>query len=65
MPELLRILTGAGPWVAVFAAFVLVAFVVFTGVALWVALFAKDTVRAERAREIFKDLLGVLGKGSR
>lgn len=65
MPELLRILTDAGPWVAVFAAFVILVFVVFTGAALWVALFSDDQARAERAREILKDLLGLLGKGSR
>jgi len=65
VPVLLHILGAAGPWVGVFAAIVIGAFVVFVGMTLSVALFHKNQNRAEHAREILKDLLGLFSKASR
>ncbi|MER7674679.1 hypothetical protein ABTY61_40335 [Kitasatospora sp. NPDC096128] len=61
----LRALEAAGSWGAVFAAVVMGVFLVFIGTAMAIALFHRDPIRAERAREIFKDLLGLFRRGNR
>ena len=65
MSAVLHLLWGVAPWFSIFVASVVSVFVVFIGVSMSVALLYDDKVRADRAFEIFRDLLNLFGRGIR
>jgi len=65
---LFHLVAAAGPaaaWVAGFSAVVIIALVVYVGIAMLVVLRTEDVRRAEIRYRVFHDLLGLFRRGRR
>lgn len=65
---LFHLVAAAGPtaaWVAGFSALVIVAFVVYVGIAMVAVLRTDDVRKAEIRYRVFRDLLGLFRRGQR
>jgi hypothetical protein len=68
VPELLRLLAGAGAtasWTAVFIAAIIAVFTAYIGIAMHVTLRARDPEQQKLGHEVLRDLLTIFTRRPR